>query len=67
MTSMPSRICTSCHEPHITTDWYIIEWGSKHAGDIECADAHENRIRRETRLVFVFPLCGAGKRDTGDE
>ena len=50
---MAPRICTSCDLPHITTDWYVInEHRHPHRGDLECADAHENRIRRETRLVI---------------
>ena len=47
---MAPRICTSCDQPHITTDWYVInEHRHPHRGDIECADAHELRVLRETR------------------
>jgi len=52
---MVPRFCTSCPEPHITTDWYRIEPCHPRRGEIECAEAHENRIRRETRLVLTFP------------
>lgn len=47
---MPPRICTSCDKPHLTTDWYVID-EHKHPrkGDVECAPAHEDRIRRELR------------------
>lgn len=47
---MAPRICMSCFEPHITTDWYVVnEYRHPHRGDVECAEAHEDRIRRETR------------------
>lgn len=47
---MRPRICTSCPEPHETTDWYVIvERGPKQRGKVECREAHELRIRRETR------------------
>ena len=56
---MAPRICTSCDEPHITRDWYVIaEYNHPNRGDVECAPAHEDRIRRETRsLVLTFPNC----------
>jgi hypothetical protein len=44
----------------VTTDWYIVADYPKvidatarrtpKNGDVECRDAHEDRIRRETRL-----------------
>jgi len=46
---MSPRLCTSCPLPHVTTDWYVIEDYHPHAGDIECADAHERRIPLEVR------------------
>lgn len=53
---MAPRICTSCDEPHITIDWYVItEYPHPRRGDIECAQAHELRVLRESRLVLHFP------------
>lgn len=52
---MPPRICTSCDEPHITTDWYVInDRGHKQRGDVECREAHEDRVRRETRDMVRY-------------
>lgn len=47
---MPPRICTCCHPPHVTSDWYVIT-ESKHPqkGQVECRQAHEDRVRREVR------------------
>jgi hypothetical protein len=51
---MPPRICTCCDEPHETDDWYVIN-DHKHPrkGRVECAAAHEDRIRRECRGAEV--------------
>lgn len=60
---MAPRICTSCYEPHITTDWYMIEYGHKQRGEIECRDAHEDRVRRETReMIYPVPDSKAANR-----
>jgi hypothetical protein len=44
------RICTSCDVPHVTSDWYVVA-EHKHPlrGEVECREAHEDRIRREVR------------------
>jgi len=54
---MPPRICTSCEEPHITTDWYpVMRHDRPEHGAVECSLAHEARVRRETRdLVYPLP------------
>jgi len=46
---MAPRLCTSCLVPHVTTDWYVIEYAHPRRGDIECAPAHERRIFLEVR------------------
>lgn len=51
---MTSRVCTSCDEPHLATDWYQIEGDHPRAGEIECGAAHEDRVRREVR-DFMTP------------
>jgi len=53
---MPPRICTSCEEPHVTTDWYVIaEHKHPRRGEVECKPAHEDRIRRELRSTIDPP------------
>jgi hypothetical protein len=59
---MQERICTSCDEPHVTRNWYVIkEINHPRRGDVECKPAHEDRIRRESREVtenHAFNECG---------
>lgn len=44
------KICTCCQEPHETSDYYYItDLSHPRGGAIECRQAHEDRIRRETR------------------
>jgi hypothetical protein len=43
------RICTSCPLPHVTTDWYQIEYNHPRRGETECAAEHERRIPLEVR------------------
>jgi hypothetical protein len=52
---MIPRLCTCCHTPHLTTDWYEIEPWHPLAGQIECGQAHEDRIRREVRDLLTDP------------
>jgi hypothetical protein len=46
---MSPRTCTSCPFPHVTTDWYRIEYAHPRHGEYECAEAHERRIPIEVR------------------
>lgn len=54
---MPPRLCTCCDQHHVTRDWYVInERGHKKRGKVECAQAHEDRIRREVRSISFSRL-----------
>jgi hypothetical protein len=55
---VPPRICTACDEPHVTRDWYLDR------GDVECAVAHEDRLRRETREKYTDNFQSLGHRES---
>jgi len=61
---MSPRLCTSCLIPHVTTDWYVIEFAHPRRGEIECAPAHERRICLEVRDFGTArpPAAACGKK-----
>jgi hypothetical protein len=69
------RLCTHCPTPHVTGDFYVIdERGHPCHGDVECREAHEIRVPRETRggvtgkrelVNSCSSLPGRGRRPGG--
>jgi hypothetical protein len=61
---MPPQICTVCDEPHLTSDWYIVnEFKHPLRGQVECREAHEVRVRRELADARTPTLELAGYRE----